>query len=65
MERTYDAQDITLLMSGTLIIFITSLFMNGGAGADIVDIEKRSPNNIVMNTVIAGSTSGLTMMLMN
>jgi len=40
--------------------------MNGGAANEIVMVnEKNSPNNIVMNTVIASASSGLTMMFMN
>lgn len=41
--------------------------MNGGAGQEIVYFEKlkNSPNEIVMNTVIASATSGLTMVAMN
>jgi ammonium transporter, Amt family len=42
------------------------MFMNGGAGKEIVYVDDyNSPNNIVMNTVIASSTSGLTMVLLN
>lgn len=40
--------------------------MNGGAGKEIVYLDKyNSPNNIVMNTVIAASTGGLTMVALN
>ena len=49
-------------MSGTLIILISCLFMNGGAGKEIVYVDEfNGPNNIVMNTVIASATGGLTM----
>ena len=55
-----------MLVSGTIIILISCLFMNGGAANEIVMVnEKNSPNNIVMNTVIASASSGLTMMFMN
>jgi ammonia channel protein AmtB len=65
IERSFDPQDITLLVSGTLIILISCLFMNGGAGKEIVYVDDyNSPNNIVMNTVIAASTGGLTMVLL-
>jgi len=40
--------------------------MNGGAGEEIAEFDARSsPNNIVMNTVIASATSGLTMVFIN
>ena len=40
--------------------------MNGGAGKEIVYLnEYNSPNTIVMNTIIASATSGLTMILIN
>jgi len=66
IERNFDPSDITILVSGTLIILISCLFMNGGAGQEIASISRtNSPNNIVMNTVIASATSGLTMMMMN
>ena len=44
-------------MAGTLIILITSLFMNAGA----IRIVKgsREMEQIVMNSVIAASTGGL------
>ena len=53
-------------MGGTLIILISSLFMNAGAGMYISDggIEKK-PNKVVMNTVIAAAISGLLICLIN
>ena len=67
IERTFDPQNITILVCGTLIILISKLYMNGGAGQEIVYFEKlkNSPNEIVMNTVITSATSGLTMVAMN
>ena len=62
IERQFELQDISQLVSGTLIILITCLFMNGGAGKEIVYVDEfNGPNNIVMNTVIASATGGLTM----
>lgn len=55
-----------MVVAGTLIILITSLFVNGGASGDLSNIhEENMPNAIVMNTVIASATSGLTLMLFN
>lgn len=53
-------------MGGTLIILISSLFMNAGAGMYISDggLEKK-PNKVVMNTVIAAAISGLLICLIN
>lgn len=66
IERTFDPQDISILVSGTLLLLISCLFMNGGAGQEIVYVDGfNSPNNIVMNTVIAASASGLTMVAIN
>ena len=66
IDRSVDTQNISMLVSGTLIILISCLFMNGGAAGEIVMVDERNaPNNIVMNTVIASASSGLTMMLMN
>ena len=66
LNRTFEPQDITFIVGGTLIILISCLFMNGGAGEKIDDFDKNSsPNNIVMNTVIASATAGLTMMTIN
>ena len=47
----------SFIMAGTLIILITSLFMNAGA----IRIVKgsREMEQIVMNSVIAASTGGL------
>lgn len=44
-------------MGGTLIILITSLFMN--AGAIRIVTGSRSMERIVMNSVIASATGGL------
>ena len=51
-------------MAGTLIILITSLFMNAGAQMQISDDDER-PNKIVMNTVISAASSGFLVALMN
>ena len=51
-------------MAGTLIILITSLFMNAGAHMSISD-DDHSPNKIVMNTVISAASSGFLVALMN
>ena len=45
-------------MAGTLIILITSLFMNAGSSMKISD-DDNSPNKIVMNTIISAASSGL------
>lgn len=44
-------------MAGTLIILITSLFMNAGA-VRIVE-GSQNMNEIVMNSIIASGTGGL------
>lgn len=65
-DRTYAPTNLTMVVTGTLIILITGLFINGGAGGDLTssDIIQTSPNAIVMNTVISAATSGLTLMIM-
>jgi ammonia channel protein AmtB len=67
-ERTFAPTNLTKVVTGTLIILITGLFINGGAGGQLTsesdDEMKTSPNAIVMNTVISSATSGLTLMLM-
>lgn len=45
-------------MAGTLIILITSLFMNAGAAMSI-SLDDKEPNVVVMNTVISAATAGL------
>ena len=65
-NRSFDNKNITFEVTGTLIILISCLFMNGGAGGSITEVnERNSPNKIVMNTVIASATSGLTLELIN
>jgi hypothetical protein len=34
-ERTFQPTNLTMLTAGTLIILITGLFINGGAGGDL------------------------------
>lgn len=43
INRTFFASNVSLLFAGTLIILITSLFMNAGAIMKISDDDK-SPN---------------------
>ena len=63
-NRTFFASNISLLVAGTLIILITSLFMNAGASMKISDDDVR-PNQIVMNTVISAAASGFFVAIMN
>jgi len=53
-----------MLVSGTLIIFITSLFMNAGAELKISE-EAVQENQVVMNSVIAAASSGFLVAMMN
>mgnify|MGYP002631985910 CR=1 FL=1 len=64
-ERQYYASNMSFLMAGTLIILITSLFMNAGAIMDIssqVENENMS-NQIVMNSIISSASAGLYVVL--
>ena len=66
-NRTFAPNSLTMMVTGTLIILITGLFINGGANVDLNEVSNGSisPNSIVMNTVISSATSGLTLMMMN
>jgi len=57
-RRTYQPSSISMLVSGTLLILITSLFVNAGAPKQISENDIK-PNMVVMNTVIASAASGL------
>ena len=61
--RHYDTENISFLVSGTLLILICSLFVNAGAPLKI--IGNTDPNKIVMNTIISSATSGLLITLTN
>lgn len=63
-NRQFFASNISFLMAGTLIILITSLFMNAGSSMRISD-DNNYPNVIVMNTIISAASSGLLIGLMN
>ena len=63
-NRTFYASNVSFLMAGTLIILITSLFMNAGASMTI-SMDDKKPNQIVMNTVISAASSGLLIALQN
>ena len=63
-ERTFFASNVSFLMAGTLIILITSLFINAGASMEISKKDKE-PNQIVMDTVISAASSGLLITLVN
>ena len=62
-NRSFHASDVSMLFAGTLIILITSLFMNAGATMKI-SIDDKSPNQIVMNTVISAASSGFLVAIM-
>ena len=62
-ERQFSNQNISFLVAGTLIILITSLFMNACTAKVAYNIME--PNIIVMNTIIAAGASGLFIMLGN
>lgn len=63
-NRTFFASNVSLLVAGTLIILITSLFMNAAAVTQI-SRDDMSPNQIVMNTVISAASSGFVVSISN
>ena len=63
-NRIFFESDVSLLFTGTLIILITSLFMNSGAVLEISNNDKCA-NVIVMNTVISAASSGLLIAIVN
>lgn len=62
--RTFFASNVSLLVAGTLIILITSLFMNAAAVSHISK-DDMGPNQIVMNTVISAASSGIVVSISN
>jgi ammonia channel protein AmtB len=61
--RQFTNQNISFLVSGTLIILISSLFMNACSAKLAYNIME--PNIIVMNTVIASAAAGGQIFLLN
>ena len=57
LNRTFFASNVSLLVAGTLIILITSLFMNAG-GAMRISTSDVKPNLVVMNTIVSAAASG-------
>lgn len=66
-KRQFFVSNISFLVAGTLIILITTLFMNAGAKLEILyaDNEIHTANQIVMNTIIGSAMSGLWICLNN
>ena len=62
-NRQFSNQNISFLVSGTLIILISTLFMNAASAKLAYNIMK--PNIIVMNTVIASAAGGGQIFLLN
>ena len=58
VKRAYDTENISLLVGGTLIILICSLFVNAGAPLRL-DENIQDPNKVVMNSVISSASAGL------
>jgi len=63
-RRLHEVSSVSFLVAGTLIILLTSLFVNSGAPMEISNNDKK-PNKIVMNTVIASASAGLMQVAMN
>ena len=63
-NRTFFASNVSLLVAGTLIILITSLFMNASSVTQI-SMDDMRPNQIVMNTVISAASSGIFVSMSN
>ena len=62
-SRQFTNQNISFLVSGTLMILITTLFMNACSASIAYGIME--PNIIVMNTVIASAAAGCQVFLGN
>jgi ammonia channel protein AmtB len=54
--RQFHNQNVTFLFSGTLLILITTMFMNACSAKIAYNLMK--PNHVVMNTVIASAAAG-------
>ena len=63
INREFSSCNISFLVAGTLLILITTLFMNACSAKIGYDIMK--PNIIVMNTVIASAAAGCQIFLSN
>ena len=61
--REFSSCNISFLVSGTLIILITTLFMNACSAKIAYNIME--PNIIVMNTIIASAAAGCQIFLQN
>lgn len=62
-RRVHEVSSVSFLVSGTLIILLTSLFVNSGAPMDISTNDEK-PNLIVMNTIISSASAGLVQVFM-
>jgi ammonia channel protein AmtB len=62
-DRQFSNQNISFLVSGTLLIMISTLFMNAASAKIAYDLME--PNTIVMNTVIASAAGGCCIFLQN
>lgn len=57
-RRTFrSVTNISFLVAGTLIVLITTLFMN--AGSEINKASESYANHVVMNTIISSASAGL------
>ena len=56
-DRKFKNFNVSLLVAGTLIILISSLFMNACSSLIAYDIFE--PNIVVMNTIISSASAGL------
>ena len=63
-RRTYEASSISMLVTGTLLLLIASMFLIAGAQNNISGDDKKV-NEIVMNIVISSASSGLLQVAFN
>jgi len=58
-DTEFEASSIPFVVYGTIILWVSWLFFNGGSTADMFDKKTADISKIVMNTIISGSAGGI------
>jgi len=60
MNTPFTPNSPPFMVAGTFTLFVCWLFFNGGSGYGITNQEGiNSPQKIIMNTILSGSSGGI------
>lgn len=59
-DQDFEEHSVPFVVIGTIMLWVSWLFFNGGSTTTMFEVRTNGSPKIMMNTIIAGTTSGLT-----